>query len=128
MNVIILSGRLTNNPELKENTSTKVCQFSLAVDRDRTDSDGKREVDFVECVSFGKNAENMTKYLVKGSMIELKGRLQIDRYTNKEGKNISRALVYIETIKYISQPKTTSRGAKNDEKDPYQEMGNKVSN
>ena len=124
MNVVCISGRLTRKPELRSTaTGTMVCNFSLAVDREKND-----EVDFIECVCFNKQAENVAKYLDKGSFIETKGRLQIDKYTNNEGKNVSRACVYADQVKFISQPKTIVNEAKNDEKDPYEEMGNKVSN
>ena len=128
MNVVVISGRLTHKPELKEvSSSMNVCQFSLAVDRDKIDSKGNREVDFIECVCFNKQAENLTKYLDKGSFIEVKGRIQVDRYINKEGKNVSRTLIYSDTIKFIGKPQTSGSEAKSDEKDPYQEMGNRVS-
>ena len=129
MNVVVISGRLTQKPELRSITSsTNVCQFSLAVDRDKVDSKGNKEVDFIECVCFNKQAENLAKYQDKGSYIELKGRMQIDRYKNKEDKTVSRALIYADTIKYISKPQTTVSEAKNDQKDPFKEMGNKVNN
>ena len=127
MNVIVISGRLTKKPELRTTQNlTHVCQFSLAVDNGKTDQNGKRGVDFIECVCFGKTAENLVKYQDKGSMIELKGRIQVDRYVNKDNKNVSRTIVYVETINYINQSKTNDNASKNDEKDAYQEMSNKI--
>lgn len=127
MNVVVISGRLTRKPELRSTGGgTNLCQFSLAVDNGKTDIDGSRGVDFIECVCFGKNAENLVKYQDKGSMLEVKGRIQVDRYTNKDGKNLSKTYVCGEMINYISKPQTSVYEAKNDEKDPYQQMGTKI--
>ena len=128
MNVVIISGRLTKKPELRSTTKTSVCQFSLAVDNGKIDESGKRGVDFIECVCFGKQAENLARYQDKGSMIELKGRLQVDKYVNKDNKNVSRTLVYVEMINYINSTKKDDNESKNEQIDPFAEMGNKVSN
>lgn len=65
-------------------------------------------------------------------MIELKGRIQVDKYTNNEGKNVYRTLVYVETINYIGKPQTSENGANMGQKEasnnPYQEMGDRVAN
>lgn len=132
MNVVIISGRLTKKPELRSSTKTSVCQFNLAVDNGKIDENGKHGADFIECVCFGKTAENLVKYQDKGSMIELKGRIQVDKYTNNEGKNTFRTLVYVETINYIGKPQTSENGANMGQKEasnnPYQEMGDRVAN
>jgi len=129
MNIIVISGRLTKKPELRTTQSLKhVCQFSLAVDNNRVDENGKRGVDFIECVCFDKQAENLVKYKNKGDFIELKGKIQNDRYTNKDGKNVSRTMIYAETINYISSTQTSVSTSKNDEKDVYKDFGNRVMN
>lgn len=129
MNVVVISGRLTKKPELRTTqTGIEVCNFSLAVDNGKVDENGKRGVDFIECTSFGKLAQNLCKYQDKGSMLELKGRIQVDRYTNNEGKNVTRTTIYAETINYISRPQTNGSEAKNNQNDPYKDFGNKISN
>lgn len=128
MNIVVISGRLTKKPELRSSTSTSVCQFSLAVDNGKIDDKGKRGVDFIECVCFGKQADNLVKYQDKGNMIELKGRLQVDKYQNKEGKNTSRTLVYVDLINYINSGKKEEIEPKTSQNDPFEEMGNKVIN
>lgn len=117
---------MTKKPELRSTLKTSVCQFSLAVDNGKVDESGKRGVDFIECVCFGKQAENLCKYQDKGNMIELKGRIQVDKYQNKDGKNTSRTLVYVETINYINSAKKEAYESKNEQIDPYQEMSKKV--
>ena len=128
MNIVVLSGRLTKKPELRSTTTTSVCQFSLAIDNGKTDDNGKKGVDFIECVCFGKQAENLCKYKDKGDIIELKGRIQVDKYTNKEGKNTSKTAVVCELINYINSGKKEDNGVNLSQNDPYQEMSNKVSN
>lgn len=129
MNVVVISGRLTKKPELRSTQSgTEVSQFTLAVDRNKVDKEGNREVDFIECVCFGRTAENLCKYQDKGSMIEVKGRIQIDGYTNNEGKKAYRTMIYADMINYINSPKTVAYESKNDEKDAYKEFGSRVAN
>lgn len=126
MNVVVISGRLTKKPELKSTTSTSVCNFSLAVDNGKTDDNGKRGVDFIECVCFGKQAENLAKYQDKGNMLEIKGRIQIDTYTNNDNKKVSKAVIYSEMINYINSNKTIASEPKTEQKDPYLDMSNRI--
>ncbi len=128
MNIVCLSGRLTKKPELRSSTNTSVCHFSLAVDNGKVDENGKRGVDFIECVCFGKTADNLVKYQDKGNMIELKGRIQTDKYTNNEGKNVSRTMIYVDLINYINSTPKASNESKNDQKDAYQEMSDRIQN
>ena len=129
MNVVCISGRLTRKPELRSTaTGTMVCNFSLAVDNNKIDENGKRGVDFIECVCFNKQAENLCKYQDKGNMIELKGRLQVDKYQNKDNKNVSRTLVYVDSINYISSTKKEATESKIEQIDAFEEMSKKVSN
>lgn len=121
MNSIVLSGRLTKKPELRATTNSSVCHFSLAVNKYASD-----EVDFIECVCFGKIAENLVKYQDKGSMIELNGKIQNNKYTDKDGKNVSKTVIVAETINYISLSQKHSSEAKNGQKDAYEEMGRKI--
>lgn len=127
MNSVVLSGRLTKKPDLRSTAGgTVLCNFSLAVDRDRIREDGTRETDFIDCTCFGKTAENLNKYQDKGALIELKGRMQTDKYTNKDGKNVYKTFVCVETIKYLSKPETKEYERKNDEKNIYEQFGEKV--
>lgn len=81
MNSVQLIGRLTKNLELKNTASgTSAVQFSLAVDRPK---DG---TDFISCVAYGKTAENMERYLRKGSKIGIEGRIQTRNYEGRSGK------------------------------------------
>lgn len=127
MNSVILSGRLTKKPELRATSSGNyICSFNLAVDRGRTDEAGNREADFIECVCFNKTAENLCKYQDKGSFIELKGSVQVNSYVDNENKKRFKTSIRVETINYISQPKTNGYEAKNEQIDPFEQMSSKV--
>lgn len=86
MNIAIIMGRLTSDPETRYTaTGTAVCSFTVAVDRDRKDSAGNRQTDFLRCKAFGKTAEFVQSYFSKGKMIGVEGSIQIDR-VEKEGQ------------------------------------------
>ena len=86
LNKIILMGRLTWDPELRQTQSgTKVASFSLAVDRDFAGQDGKRETDFIDCVAWRGTGEFAAKYFTKGQMAAVEGRLQVRDWTDKDG-------------------------------------------
>lgn len=87
LNVVVLTGRLTADPELKTTTSgTSVCSFSIAVDR-RYKSGEERQADFINIVTWRTTAEFVSKYFKKGQMIAIEGSIQTRRYQDKEGKN-----------------------------------------
>ncbi len=87
LNVVVLTGRLTADPELKTtNSGTSVCSFSIAVDR-RYRSGEERQADFINIVTWRSSAEFVSKYFKKGQMIAIEGSIQTRRYQDKEGKN-----------------------------------------
>lgn len=77
MNIIVLTGRLTRDPELKYGQSGNAyCKFSLAVNKPFK----KDEVDFINCVSFGKTAELIGEYVRKGHKLGVQGQLQMNKF------------------------------------------------
>ena len=77
MNLVVLTGRLTRDPELKYGQSGNAyCRFSLAVDRPFK----RGEADFINCVAFGKTAELIGEYLRKGRKAGVQGNIQMNRY------------------------------------------------
>lgn len=87
MNKIILTGRITKDPELKDTKNgSKFCGFSLAVyDGVR---DGERQTQFIYCCAFGDSAESIARYCTKGDFLSVGGKLTIDSYTDED--NIKR--------------------------------------
>ena len=97
MNNVVLTGRLTANPELKVTQSgMKVCTFTLAVNKD------KDHTDFPQIVCFGKTAENLCTYQKKGSMIGVNGRLQTRSYDRQDGTKAYVTEVIANAVEYLS--------------------------
>ena len=86
MNVVCLMGRLTADPEVRQTPNgISVCSFSIAVDRF---SNGERKADFINCVAWRVNADNIARFFKKGSMIAINGSIQTRQYQDKDtGKN-----------------------------------------
>lgn len=104
MNNVILIGRLTKTPELRyTQTGLAVARFSLAVDRKfaKKNDTNSTTTDFFNVVVFGKMAENMSKYLQKGKLVCVKGRLQNDNYTDKDGIKHYNVDIITEEIQFL---------------------------
>ena len=86
MNKVILMGRLTKDPEVKyTQQNVAVARYSIAVAR-RFLQKGQPEVDFINCIAFGKSAEFAQKYLNKGKQIAITGRIQVHTWENENGQ------------------------------------------
>jgi len=102
INRVVLVGRLTRDPEMRYTQSgIAVTRFTLACDRPFTGQDGKREADFIDCVVWRKQAENVAQYLKKGSLAGVEGRLQISSYDDKEGQRRYRAEVVADSVRFL---------------------------
>ena len=109
MNKIILTGRLTREPELRKTTSgVSVTQFSLAVNRDFKNQDGEYEADFINCVAYRKLAETIATYTRKGDKLGVDGRLQIRNYDNSEGNKVYVSEVIVNGIEFLEAKKDKS--------------------
>ena len=88
LNHITIMGRLTRDPELRRTgNGTAVASFTVAVDRDIAPQGQDRETDFIDCVAWRNTGEFVAKYFTKGRMIVVDGRLQMRKYTDKNGNN-----------------------------------------
>ncbi|TVP86712.1 MAG: single-stranded DNA-binding protein [Acholeplasmataceae bacterium] len=86
INRTILVGRITRDPELKMTQSNiPVVSFTLAVDRRFTDSSGEKQADFIRCVVWRNQAENLARYIKKGAMLGIDGRIQTSQYEAETG-------------------------------------------
>lgn len=119
MNQINLIGRLTRDPEHRQTQSNKlVCEFDIAVNRI-----GQEQTDFITCVVWEKQAENLTKYQSKGSLIAVNGALRVDKYQNQEGENRYKTYVLATNIEYLSSKKEETTGSEAlEEKDALKNM------
>ena len=111
MNKAILIGRLTKDPELRTTpTGRNVCQFSVAVSRNFTNTNGEREADFINCVVWDKQAENLVKYQKKGNQIAVEGRIQTRNYDDKDGKKVYVTEILASNISFLDSKGTGATG------------------
>ena len=112
MNKAILIGRLTRDPELRYTSSNRaVCQFSIAIDRPFTNqSTGQREADFINIVAWDKTAENIGKFMTKGRLIAVEGRIQTRNYDNNEGKKVYVTEVIASNVQFLESKNASTNG------------------
>lgn len=86
LNKVILIGRLTKDPEIRVTTNgTNVATFTLAVNRNYVSQNGQRDADFINCVAYRKLAEIVGRYVTKGQLISVEGRIQTRSYDAQDG-------------------------------------------
>lgn len=149
MNKVVLIGRFTAKPELRYTTqNTAYTRFSIAVNRSFAGADGKRDTDFINVVSWRKQAETITRYFDKGNLIAIEGRLQTGSYDDKDGNKRYTIDVALENFEFIESKaaREATAGSKaaptpydyqdapkqevnevNVEEDPFAEFGDSVS-
>ena len=115
MNHVVLIGRLTKDVELKyiQGTGTPVANFAIAVDREFTGKDGKKEVDFIDIQVWGKSAENCSNYIGKGSLVGVQGSIRIDLYQNKEGENRKITRVNANRVQFLDTKRSEQENKSN---------------
>ena len=125
-NLVVLSGRITAEPELK-NTSNgvPVCNFSIAVER-RYKQGEERQADFINVVAWRNSAEFVCKYFNKGSMIGIEGAIQTRKYQDKEGNNRTAFEVVANNVQFVEskRPQNNEEGnsLSTPENDPLPEI------
>ncbi|HHW9458112.1 TPA: single-stranded DNA-binding protein [Staphylococcus aureus] len=119
LNRVVLVGRLTKDPEFRTTPNgVSVATFTLAVNRTFTNAQGEREADFINCVTFRKQAENVNNYLSKGSLAGVDGRLQSRSYENKVGQRVFVTEVVADSVQFL-EPKNSNQ----QQNDNYQQQG-----
>jgi single-strand DNA-binding protein len=115
LNQLALNGRLTRDAELKyANSGTAICNFSLASNRSvKKDGKYEDEANFFDCTLFGKSAENLCKYLVKGQQVSISGELRQERW-EKDGEKKSRVSIIANNIFLIGGKKDETEKPKQD--------------
>lgn len=132
MNSVNLIGRLTAKPVLKYTNSNKaVARFTLAISRQRAEG-----ADFINCVAWGKTAENIQKYLDKGSLVSVTGRVQTGSYTNSQGRKIYTMDIVSESVQFLNTKRNDSQQVSEQvsaqvseqvDEDPFASFGEQVS-
>lgn len=89
LNNVVLVGRMTRDAELRYTPSNvAVATFTLAVNRTFKNESGEREADFINCVMWRQQAENLTNWAKKGTLIGITGRIQTRSYDNQQGQRV----------------------------------------
>lgn len=102
MNNVTLIGRLTRDPEVRYTSGSQmaVARFSVAIDRPVKQGQDK-QTDFPSIVVFGKQAENCERYLSKGKLVGIEGRIQTGSYTNKDGNKVYTTDVVASRVEFL---------------------------
>ena len=104
MNSVSLIGRLTRDPDVRygNESQTAVARFSIAIDR-MPGRNGEKQTDFPNIVCFGKTAELVEKYMTKGRLVGITGRLQTGSYTNKDGQKVFTTDVVADRVEFLDR-------------------------
>ncbi|HCS73974.1 MAG TPA: single-stranded DNA-binding protein [Clostridiales bacterium] len=122
LNKIILIGRLTKDPEMRSTTSNiSVTTFMLAVDRSFTNQQGEREADFIPIVTWRKLAETCARYLTKGRLVAVSGRLQVRSYEDNNGQRRYISEVVADEVQFLERNPSASQGESSPQYTPYQQ-------
>nr|DAM98378.1 MAG TPA: Single strand binding protein [Caudoviricetes sp.] len=105
-NNVVLVGRLVRNVELRQtSTGKEMTYFTLAVNRNFKNEQGVQAADFIGCVAFGKTAENMARFLGKGSLIAVEGRISTRNFQGNDGKTVYVTEVVASSITFLESKK-----------------------
>lgn len=109
LNNVIIMGRLTRDPELRRTQSgTAVTSFTMAVDRDFKSQSGEKETDFIDVVAWRNTGEFAAKYLAKGRMAAVEGRIQVRDWQDKDGNRRKSVEVVADNV-YFADSKRDSK-------------------
>ena len=104
MNRVELVGRLTTKPELRyTGSNVPFTRFTVAVNRTFSNQNGERETDFINCVIWRKQAENVCNYLNKGSLVSVEGRIQTGSYDDKDGNKRYSTDVVADSVQFLER-------------------------
>lgn len=143
MNRVMLIGRLTAKPELRyTGSNVPYSRFTVAINRTFTAQNGERETDFINCIIWRKQAENVCNYLDKGSLVSVEGRIQTGSYDDKDGNKRYTTDIVADSVQFL-ESKGQRQGASNDvtpydyqnestnsvnvDDDPFADFGDSVS-
>lgn len=106
VNNVVLVGRLVRDVDLRQtSTGKEMTYFTLAVNRNFKNEQGEQAADFISCVAFGKTAENMARFLGKGSLIAVEGRISTRNFQGNDGKTVYVTEVVASNITFLDSKK-----------------------
>lgn len=105
INRVVLVGRLTKDPELRHTPSGVAnVRFLVAVNRPFSNQQGEKEADFINCIAWRKQAENLCNFVKKGSLIGLDGRIQTGSFEGQDGKRVFTTDIVADSLQFL-EPK-----------------------
>ncbi len=108
LNVIVVIGRLTRDPELRHTGSgIPVAHFTVAVDRPFTNQQGERETDFIDVTCWRELAETVCQHMRKGRLVAVQGSLHIRKYETKDGQSRRAAEISADQVRFLDRPSGT---------------------
>jgi len=111
LNSVCLVGRLTKDLELRYTPNNQaVATFSLAVNRNFKSQNGEREADFINCVIWRQQAENLANWAKKGALIGITGRIQTRSYENQQGQRVYVTEVVADSFQLLESRKDREAG------------------
>ncbi|MCR5514404.1 MAG: single-stranded DNA-binding protein [Bacilli bacterium] len=111
LNHVVLIGRLTRDPESrKTNTGLTVVSFTVAVDDSFKGPNGEKNTLFMGCSIFGTKAENVAKFVRKGSLVAVSGRLNQRKYTNRDNQQVTVIETIADSVEFL-EPKSANGAA-----------------
>jgi single-strand DNA-binding protein len=112
LNHIDIMGRMVRDPEMRRTASGIACvSFTLAVDRDFKGQGSEKETDFIDCTAWRNTAEFVEKYFSKGRMAVVSGRLQMRKWTDKEGNKRTSAEIVADNVYFGDSKNAASDSA-----------------
>lgn len=121
INNVVLVGRLTKDPELRYTPSGVAnCRFTVAANRPFKSENGEAEADFINCVAWRKQAENLANFMRKGAQIGVIGRIQTGSY-EKDGARVYTTDVVAESIQFLESRNANSEGGQAPQQQSYQQ-------
>ena len=119
MNKCVFIGNLTKAPELSSTPNgVSVARFTIAVSRRFANADGERETDFINCVAWRNQAENLSKYCQKGDKVSVVGALQTRSYEAQDGTKRHITEIIADEVEFISTKKNGENAGDNKPKKP----------
>lgn len=114
INRVVLVGRLTRDPELRRTTSgAAVSSFTVAVDNRTKDAAGNKTASFIPCTVWNQAAENVSRFVHKGSLVGVEGRLNQRTYDSKDGRKVSVIEVICDSVQFLERKDENTSGVTN---------------
>ena len=109
INNVILIGRLVRDPELRKSSSgNSITNFTIAVDNRTKNPDGTRSASFIPCVAFNQTADNVVKFVHKGSQVAVQGGLSQRTYQKQDGTKVSVFEILCDAVQFL-EPRTSEQ-------------------